>query len=191
MSIYLIGYMGSGKSTLGKKLAKKLDLLFIDMDQSIETKIDSSISAFFKLHGEEVFRQIEREVLLELIEKNTTCIISTGGGTPCFNDNIKQMNETGLTMYLKRSYKELAHRIHNSKKSRPLVDHFSLPELEEYIEKHLRERASFYEQSRITIPRENQNIEDLTQIILNQNGINGSEEEKTINSQKDEAKKNQ
>ncbi len=191
MHIYLIGYMGSGKSTLGKKLAKKLDLPFIDMDQRIEKKIDSSISAFFKLQGEEVFRQIEREVLLELIEMNTTCIVSTGGGTPCFYDNMKQMKETGLTMYLKRSYKELAHRIHHSKKSRPLVDHFSSHELEEYIEEHLQERASFYEQCRITIPRENQNIEDLTQIILNQNGFIGSEEEKTINGQEDETKKNQ
>lgn len=158
--------MASGKSSLGKRIAKKLHLPFVDMDKEIEKSFQLSIPEIFKIHGETAFREAENTFLKALKANNASQLIATGGGVPCFEDNMSIMNETGLTVYLERSPKELAHRIHHSKKSRPLVDHLTENELIEFVEKHLNERSVFYKQSQLTIPRDEQTIKDLTNLLL-------------------------
>ena len=98
--IFLIGLPGSGKSIFGKSLAAALDLNHVDLDQVIESKTNKSIDALFEIHGEAYFREIEKNALQELLEKSSTDILSCGGGTPCFYDNMSRMNAAGLTVFL-------------------------------------------------------------------------------------------
>jgi shikimate kinase len=141
MKIFLLGYMGSGKSTVGKKLASLLDYTFIDLDTMIESETDHSIPEWFAA-GEPKFREIESIVLRQTSEfKNT--VVATGGGTPCFYDNLQWMNENGLTVYLKMSPGALFHRLIYSKTSRPLLAGKTDVELMEYITESIREREYF------------------------------------------------
>ena len=98
--IFLIGLPGSGKSTFGKALSSALNLNHVDLDQLIESKNNKSIDALFEIHGEAYFREIERNTLQELLKKSSTDILSCGGGTPCFYDNMSIMNAAGLTVFL-------------------------------------------------------------------------------------------
>ncbi len=145
--IYLIGFMGSGKTTIGKLLAEKLDLGFIDLDFFIEKRYLKSISDIFKEKGEKTFREIEKKCLEE-ISAFENVVIATGGGTPCQFNNIKTMNNTGTTFYLYFNEKSLAERLElTNKKTRPLITLFSKEELLEYIKKTLSEREIFYNQA--------------------------------------------
>jgi shikimate kinase len=165
MIVFFVGYMASGKSTLGKRVAKRLSLPFFDMDKEIEKTTKITITEIFKTQGEEAFRHMETEFLNSFIQKETHAILSTGGGTPCFNNNIELLNNNGLTVYLKRPAKELANRIHNSKKSRPLVDHLNLEELEKFIETHLSGREKYYLKSELNVSRDKQSLQNLTHLL--------------------------
>ncbi len=121
MKIYLIGYMSSGKSTLGKTLANRLQLKFIDTDEAFETKYQISINDFFIKFGEEKFRELEHQ-LLSSLAKIEDAVISTGGGTPCYYNNIDIINENGISIYLKLHPKSIISRLKASKKQRPLVN---------------------------------------------------------------------
>ena len=140
---FLVGYMGSGKTTVGKQLAKKLNLQFIDMDLFIETRFHKNISAIFEEKGEVNFREIERKALHEIIDFENV-VISTGGGLPCFFDNMDVMNKTGTTIYLKVSIEELANRLKNGKQKRPLIKDKKPEEIKNFIAGHLKEREVFY-----------------------------------------------
>ncbi len=120
MNVILIGYMGSGKTTLGKKLSSRLGLKFIDTDSMIEKQQNCSIQEIFNTKGESYFRELEKKLIFEL-KKEQNLLISTGGGLPCFNDLMAELNELGITIYLKRPAKELANRVIRSKKKRPLL----------------------------------------------------------------------
>ncbi len=124
MSIFLIGLPGSGKSFWGEKLADKLSVNFIDLDNEIERKAGSSIIEIFRLHGEEYFRLIEKEVLESVIALHKNEVIACGGGTPCFYNNIEMMNRSGKTIYLKTPISLLLERLKKSSESakRPLFD---------------------------------------------------------------------
>ncbi len=135
--------MGSGKSTLGKKLARKMELDFFDLDETIERKSGQSISNIFENLGENAFRKIENECLLETLKSNNF-ILATGGGTPCFFDNLKLMNEKGISIYLKMDAGMLIHRNKNSKVERPLIKGKSRNELADFIKKNLKEREIYY-----------------------------------------------
>ncbi|GHS93932.1 shikimate kinase [Bacteroidia bacterium] len=141
--IFLIGYMGSGKTTMGKQLAKKLNLQFVDMDLFIENRYHKSISAIFEEKGEATFREIERKTLHEIIDFENV-IISTGGGLPCFFDNMDMMNQSGITIYLKVSVEELAKRLRTGKQKRPLVKDKKPEELKDFIAMNLEKREAFY-----------------------------------------------
>ena len=118
--IFLIGYMGSGKTTLAKKLASKLELPFIDTDDEIVKEVGMSITEYFQLHGEEKFRALEREHLQKIAQQKA--IVSTGGGSPCFFDNMQWMNENGVSVYLQMSPKALFDRLSQSKlHKRPIL----------------------------------------------------------------------
>lgn len=146
--VFIIGYMGSGKTTVGKKLSKHLSLNFIDLDAYIENKYHKSIAALFEEKDEEGFREIERSALKEvaLIEN---VIISTGGGAPCFFDNMELMNSAGITVYLQASPEELASRLLASKTVRPLIKGKSREELIPFITEHLAKRDRYYKRAKI------------------------------------------
>ena len=145
--IFLIGYMGSGKTTIGKLLAKKLGYSFIDMDHHIEEKQFKTISQIFKEKGEEEFRRLEQNCLHEVADFENV-IISTGGGAPCFFDNMDYMNSHGLTIYLKLTAEELAVRLELVGISkRPLLAGKSRDELRQFIAEGLQKREPFYEKA--------------------------------------------
>lgn len=164
MNVILIGYMGSGKTTLGKKLAKRLGLEFIDTDKCIEANETSSISEIFAQHGETGFRDLERKLVAQLSGQDNL-LISTGGGMPCFNNLMNDLNQLGITIYLQRPAKELAKRVFNSKKKRPITDGKSEEELIVLIDKMLQERSVFYEQAHIIANREIQNVTTLEMMV--------------------------
>lgn len=152
--------MGSGKSTVGKKLAAKLNLNFVDLDDLIENKYKISIPQLFQKYNEEAFRVIERECLFSTFENEST-VISAGGGTPCFFDNMDQINNIGISVYLKLHPKSLCNRLVNARKKRPLLNDKSSEEILHYIENHLKLREPFYEKASITVKGENIDVEDL------------------------------
>lgn len=150
MRIYLIGYMGSGKSTLGRRLSKHLDLQFVDMDHYIEERNCKTVPQIFAEEGEAEFRKKERKALEELAEF-THIVIATGGGAPCFFDNIDLMNKSGKTVYLNINPKILADRLLTSKTERPLIKGKSRDELVTFIDETLRKRNEFYLQAQYQI----------------------------------------
>ncbi|MFA7493638.1 MAG: shikimate kinase, partial [Proteiniphilum sp.] len=149
--IFIIGYMGSGKTTIGKRLAKVLSLSFVDLDAYIENKYRKKVPALFEEKGEEGFRKIESQTLREVSEFENV-LISTGGGTPCFFDNMEVMNRTGLTIYLEAYPEDLADHLMASKTVRPLIAGKSREELIPFITEHLARRESYYRKAKIIYP---------------------------------------
>lgn len=150
MIIYLIGYMGAGKTTFGKQVAKKLGLRFIDTDDYIVDRNKTSINDIFKRHGEYGFRMIERAALKE-ISNGDDLVVATGGGLPCFYDNMAYMKKHGICVYLKVDENELADRLDSIKASRPLLKDKSREELAATIHEMLEKRALYYEQADIIV----------------------------------------
>ncbi len=118
MRVFLIGFMASGKSSAGKKLAKKIGLPFVDLDDYIEEKYNSTIRSLIYNLGMDKFREIEKQSLETIINKNENILLSTGGGTSCYFDNMKLMNETGVTIYLEVDIHTLVNRLMHAKKDR-------------------------------------------------------------------------
>lgn len=164
--IFLVGYMGAGKTTVGKDLACRAGLTFIDLDYYIEGRYCKSVSQIFAEKGEEAFRQIERKMLHEVAEFEDV-LISTGGGAPCFFDNIEFMNGCGTTVYLKVSVEELAKRLEMCKHTRPILKGRSGKELREFIADSLEKRSPFYMRSAITFDAERMLTETDVQEISN------------------------
>lgn len=148
MVVYLMGYMGCGKSTIGKKIAKILGLSFIDLDEYIENKYRISISDIFSTKGEAYFRTIESETLKEVSIINNA-VISLGGGTPCFNDNIAFIKKSGVSVYIKLPVRVLFDRLKQAKQSRPLIVNKTDNELLDFISLSLKNREGYYEQADI------------------------------------------
>lgn len=162
--IFLIGYMGAGKTTVGKVLAKLLELSFIDLDYYIEGRYHKTVSQLFAEKGEEAFRIIERNLLHEVAAFEDV-LVSVGGGTPCFFDNMEVMNEMGKTVYLKVSVNELASRLEVCKATRPVLQGRSGEELVRFISGSLEKRESFYQKAAIVYDAENMMTErDIQQI---------------------------
>lgn len=164
MRIYLIGYMGSGKTTVGRKLARMLQYDFIDMDEVFEEKYRIQIGDFFEKYDEHTFREIESKLIreTELLENS---VISTGGGTPCYDDNLLWMKNSGLTVYLQMSIPALINRLTNAKRVRPLLQNKTDEELNDFITSQLSIREQFYNQAQIIINGENCDIETLVRSI--------------------------
>ena len=148
--IILIGYMGSGKTTVGKALSKDTGMMFYDLDWYIESRMRKTVSQIFAERGEEGFRQIEHNMLHEVAEFEDV-IISCGGGTPCFFDNMDYLNQQGDVVYLKATPETLYKHLMMAKVERPLLKGKSPEELIAYITEHLQERAPFYEKARHTL----------------------------------------
>ncbi len=146
--IFLLGFMGCGKSTLGRHLSKALGWKFIDLDSYFEDKFKTTVPLFFKEFGEDGFRDAEQSALFDLKDLTNT-VIATGGGVPCFFNNMDFMNQNGVTIYMKVSPAVLAQRLSNSKNVRPLVQGKIGNELIEYINDKLKSREPFYNRASI------------------------------------------
>jgi shikimate kinase len=163
--VILVGFMGCGKSSLGKRLANRLNIPFLDSDEEIEKISQKSIGEIFGTQGESRFREIEKDYILS-IEPNKEFVLATGGGLPCYEKNMHRLNELGVTFYLERSPKELAHRLLNAKSKRPLVDGFSNSELLSYIEDKLSEREEYYKQATLVLSQEEQTVAAIEKFIF-------------------------
>lgn len=148
--IYLIGFMGSGKSTFGKKLAKELALPFIDLDKEVEIKAKCSITDIFKYLGEDTFRKMESDTLHELSEREEF-VMATGGGTPCYFNNIEFINKKGKSIYIELDIQSIYNRLSQAKNIRPTIKDKKEEELMQFIKDKLKEREPIYKQAAVTI----------------------------------------
>lgn len=150
MKIVLIGYMGSGKSAVGKKLATKLKIPFKDLDQEIEIIEEKIIPQIFSEKGEIYFRKAERNMLKAILDSENNLVLATGGGTPCYSDvmNLLVLDKKVITIYLMTTLNTLTNRIFKEKLDRPLISHIKTEAtLKEFIAKHLFERSKYYNQA--------------------------------------------
>lgn len=169
MKIVLIGYMGSGKSTIGKMLAARLSYPFMDLDQQIEVSENLPITEIFKQKGEIYFRKLENRVLKSLLSSPDNFVLATGGGTPCYADSLKFMLKTPnvVVVYLKTSIPVLSHRLFIDKHQRPLLAHLeSIDEMRNFIGIHLFERSHFYNQAEWIIETKEALLEEVADTIL-------------------------
>jgi len=148
--IFLLGFMGSGKSTTGKKLASHLNWSFIDLDEKIEQTTGMEIRDIFSEKGEAFFRKIESDTLQGMASESNA-VISTGGGTPCFGDNMDFMLRTGLTVYLRMTPARLKSRLAGTSEHRPLLKDIGKDGLQEYITAKLAEREKWYSRAEIIV----------------------------------------
>ena len=160
MKIFLVGFMGSGKTTIGKCLANELDYDFIDTDRFIEMKHGLTVAEIFARHGEEYFRCLEHQMLIDL-QQCERAVIATGGGMPCYYDNMSSMLAAGKVVYLKTPPQILAQRLILSKNERPLIKGKTEKELIHYISEKLSERETDYNRANITVLTENLSINEI------------------------------
>jgi shikimate kinase len=153
MKVFLTGFPGSGKTYLGSQAAVLLSYPFVDTDKLVEKEDDSSVQIIFREKGENYFREKEAKILRDLSGKRNV-LIAAGGGLPCFHENMRFMNEAGLTVYLEASAAFLFHRLVKEKKTRPLISHLSDIELMIYITETLAARRKFYELAQLKVNAE-------------------------------------
>ncbi len=153
MRIYLIGFMGSGKTSFGRRLARKLDYDFVDIDQEVESLAGQKVAGVFAERGEEGFRNLECEVLRRTAQSSGV-VVATGGGTPCYHNNMDFMLEHGVTVYLKMSPLSLYRRLEMARKERPLLKGLKGEELLQLIENTLSQREGVYNRSHCIIKGE-------------------------------------
>ena len=158
--------MGCGKTTMGRKLSKYLDAQLIDLDHEIEKITGMAISEYFSLHGEAAFRELEKKTL-QTYDYAEHCVVATGGGTPCFFDNMEWMNDNGTTVYLQMEPAQLVSRLHNRQK-RPLIRDMDDEQLLAFINMKLAERNPFYYKAKLIVNSFDLDAETLEQKIFQQ-----------------------
>jgi shikimate kinase len=166
MKIFLIGFMGSGKTYCGKQLSGKLHIPFYDLDEQIVTAGGKTINEIFAELGEEQFRLTEKEILHSITESNETFIMACGGGTPCYFNNIDYMNDEGITVWMNTSLDLLYERLIKEKENRPLLKELSDEQLKNFISKKFSDRKIYYEQASIRIDDEESGTDTLIQKIF-------------------------
>jgi shikimate kinase len=154
MKIFLIGFMGSGKTHWGRQLSQKLNLPFFDLDEQIVNAENKTIAEIFASEGEEYFRLKEKEILHIITESHTTFVMSCGGGAPCYFNNIEYMNQAGTTVWINASVDTLFKRLLIEKEQRPLLKGLSDDNLRMFIKKKFSDRKIYYEQAELTIEDE-------------------------------------
>ena len=162
--IYLVGYMGAGKTTAARRLASRLGWQVADTDAMFEEKYKISVCDFFNKYDEPLYRKLESEVL-KSTEAMENTVISTGGGTACYFDNMEWMNRHGVTVFLHISEKAVVERLLHAKRKRPLAEGKSEAELTEFVRQHYTSRLPFYEQAKITVKSENLDLDSLLECI--------------------------
>lgn len=166
-TIFFVGFMGSGKSTLGHRLAPRLNMKHIDLDQEISRGEDSDIRTLFNRLGEEEFRKLEQSYLQKVFAKGPGLLVSTGGGTPCYEDNMAQMLQHGLVIYLQVSESELFARLRNSRQRRPLLEGYTGEALQARIGELFQLREPFYRRASMTADPRYLTAELLQQMLAN------------------------
>jgi shikimate kinase len=170
MKIFLIGLPGSGKTTLGKQVASHLSIPFVDLDAAIEKAEQRTIPEIFKQSGENYFRKIESDLLKKWAESTTDFLMATGGGAPCFFDNVEVMNRAGITFFLDVPAMEIAQRISASnKQDRPLFNSMDFDVLKDQIETLRSRRISFYKQAQQTLSGRGIQTQQLVEILRKEN----------------------
>ena len=168
MKIVLLGYMASGKSSIGKRLSKKLSMRFLDLDDYIVEKEKMSISKIFQIKGEVYFRLIEHKYLKEIIENDENFILALGGGTPCYANNMDEINKNDtLSIYLQGSTATMIERLIRKKSKRPLIASLGDDKIQEFVAKHLFERRPFYEQAKKTIKIDDKTKKEVAKELAN------------------------
>lgn len=162
MRIFLIGYMGSGKSTLGRQLASELSYKFIDLDEYIQQMTGQSITTIFRDQGEEHFRVIEAELLRRIVEDDV--VVATGGGCPVHHNNMDWIRKNGVSIYLKIGAKEAYDRLKNARSDRPLLKGLSEKSLLIWIEEQMQQREEFYAKADFTVGQSEAKVELLLQL---------------------------
>ncbi len=165
MRIFLTGFMGSGKTTIGPSLASQLGCKFIDQDDLIEHHYNMSVGEVFAKFGEAKFRETERDVLVEVVAGDNL-IISTGGGAPCFFNNMEFMNRYGITVYLKAEPVTLMNRLKKLTDTRPLLKGKTELELMQFITDKLNEREPFYQKAILNIQTDSLDVRQVIQKIV-------------------------
>lgn len=166
--IFLIGYMGCGKSSLGRKIAKATGFRFVDMDTEIEQREGASVSDIFYYEGETYFRRAERALIDELAETDEDLVVSTGGGAPTWGDNMERMNGAGDTVYLRREAKQIASRLSpHGRQKRPKLRGLNDEELVAFMTANMAEREPFYAKARHTVECAAMSDEQIVELICN------------------------
>jgi shikimate kinase len=165
MKIFLIGFMGSGKSSVGRILAHKLNLPFFDTDEEIESYAGKSIQDIFEKEGEAHFRELEKTIIQKLIQEEN-CVIACGGGLACHNNLMQLLNKEGITIYLKLSSERLLNRFKNDSQKRPLLKGKNENEMKVFISDLLDEREFYYSQSQFKISIKDHTPEELANAII-------------------------
>lgn len=166
MKVFLIGFMGSGKSYIGKRLAERLGFQFIDLDDYLEQKAQRTISTIFEEEGEDYFRSLERACLHEMATFEKV-VVSTGGGTPCFFENIQWILENGVSVFLDPNINLMVQRLKSETEKRPLLANQDAVTLRDFIEDKLRQRRPYYNQATYTIPITASNQKEIVELIYN------------------------
>ncbi len=170
MRIYLIGYSYSGKTTLGRELAKLLKYRFFDTDKAIEHKYHTTVPMFFNRYGEQAFRIIERQIL-QSTDTLDNAVISTGGGTACNDENIKFILEHGIAIHLQMSVDDIMQRIAKSHKVRPLLQEKTIEEQRQFVTEQLNERLVYYNQAPVTVPAFQATAKELLDELIKKNVV--------------------
>lgn len=167
MLIFLVGYAGCGKSSLGKRLARRLEGKYIDTDKLVERSVGATVADIFYYEGEEYFRRAEREVLEGLIEEGFDGVVATGGGLATWQDNAERMNAVGTTVYLRRSPEQILSRMSDyGREKRPMFRGKSDEELLEFMHKHMAEREPHYAKAHITIECDRVSDDEAVEMII-------------------------
>lgn len=166
MKIYLIGFMGSGKTYRGRQLSEKLSIPFFDLDEQIVAHEGKSINEIFENNGEEYFRMLEKDLLHIITESHDSMIMACGGGAPCYFNNIEYMNRSGTTVWLNTPLDVLAARLLKEKDHRPLLKDLTHDQLKAYIIKKFADRKIYYEQAAIVADDDHMELDELIQKIF-------------------------
>lgn len=167
MRIFLIGFMGSGKTHWGRQVAQRLHLPFYDLDEVITAAEHRTIPDIFGESGEEYFRNKEKDTLEKLVDENTNMVLSCGGGTPCFFNNIEFMKKYGTVVWLNTHVDVMLHRLMKERELRPLLKDIPNDDLKHYIIRKLNERRMYYEQADVIIDKEDAiSMNDFIQTVL-------------------------
>jgi shikimate kinase len=166
MKIFLIGFMGCGKTHYGKELSRKLQVPFFDLDEKIEEREGKKITEIFSEEGEEYFRLLEKDVLHLLTENHETFVMACGGGTPCFYNNIDYMNRSGTTIWINCSIDCLHERLLKARTERPLLSNITDDQLRSYIVKKFGNRKIFYQQASVILNEDDLTVEKLVDHVF-------------------------
>jgi shikimate kinase len=167
MRVFLIGFMGSGKTHWGKQLAAQLSIPFFDLDDEVTAREKKSVTQIFAESGEETFRIKEKQTLEDLIDENQSMVLSCGGGTPCFFNNIERMKKYGIVVWLNTHVEILLQRLMKEKSSRPLIKNIPDEDMRSFIVRKLNERRMYYEQADVILDNENSiSVNEFIQTIL-------------------------